>query len=255
MTGRLAGWRVLVTRQPEQARGLTDALAAEGAEVVEVPLIATAPPEDTAALDAAVAALGSYDWIALTSANAVRAVADASIRTGHPLPGGLRIAAVGPSTADEVARSFPGASVALQPERDFRAEGLAEAFRSVGLPGRRVLLPVSARARDTLATALGEQGAAVTVVVAYRTVTPADAGLRIREALDGGIDVVTFASPSAVEGFAEACPDRSRWPAAAVIGPVTEAAARERGFEVRAVADAAVSQGLAQALSRLTRPR
>jgi uroporphyrinogen-III synthase len=255
VTGRLAGWRVLVTRQPEQARGLAAALAAEGARVVEVPLIATAPPEDTQALDAAVAGLPEYDWIAFTSANAVRAVADAATRTGRPLPGALRIAVVGPSTADEVARRLPGGAVALRPERDFRAEGLADAFRAVGLRGRRVLLPVSSRARDTLATALEEQGAAVAVVVAYRTVTPPDAAARIREVLDAGIDVVTFASPSAVEGFAEACPDRTTWPPAAVIGPVTEAAARERGFDVRAVADAASGPGLAAALSRLTRPR
>jgi len=257
VTGRLAGWRVLVTRQPEQARGLADALTAEGALVLEVPLIATAPPEDASALDAAVARLDAYDWIAFTSANAVRALAAASDRSarGRVLPQALRIAAVGPSTAEAVAHEFADAAVALQPERDFRAEGLAEAFRGIAIRGRRILLPSSARARDTPAAAPPAEGAVVTVVTAYRTVTPADAGPRIREALDGGIDLVTFASPSAVEGFAEACPDRAAWPAAAVIGPVTEVAARDRGFDVRAVADAAGARGLAEALCRLTRPR
>ncbi|MET0553297.1 MAG: uroporphyrinogen-III synthase [Vicinamibacteria bacterium] len=257
MTGRLAGWRVLVTRQPEQARGLADALAEEGALVVEVPLIETASPEDPSALAAAVAALDAYDWIVFTSANAVRALADACDRSARArvLPPALRIAAVGPSTAEAVGRAFAGAAVLLQPESDFRAEGLADAFRAFPIRGRRIVLPSSVRARDTLAEALRAQGASVTVVTAYRTVTPADAGARIRAALADGIDVVTFASPSAVDGFAETCPDRRTWPPAAVIGPVTEAAARERGFEVRAVADAAGARGLAEALSRLTRPR
>jgi uroporphyrinogen-III synthase len=257
VTGRLAGWRVLVTRQPEQARGLADALAAEGATVVEVPLIATVPPEDPAELDAAVARLDAFDWIVFTSANAVRAVADAQARHGRPagLPPALGVAAVGPATAEAVARVFANATVALQPERDYRAEGLAQAFGTVALAGRRILLPASARARDTLAAALRAQGAAVTAVAAYRTVTPEDAAGRVRAALRGGIDVVVFASPSAVEGFADACPDRADWPPAAVIGPVTETAARERGFDVRAVADAAGAAGLADALSRLTRPR
>lgn len=257
MTGRLAGWRVLVTRQPEQARGLADALAEEGALVVEVPLIATAPPEDLGALDAAAAGLDGYDWVAFTSGNAVRAVADACDRSarGRALPPSLRVAVVGPSTSEAVARAFAGTAIALQPESDFRAEGLAVAFRTVPIRGRRVLLPGSDRARDALPVGLREQGASVTVVTAYRTVTPPEAGARIRAALDAGIDVVTFASPSAVEGFAEACPDRTAWPPAAVIGPVTEAAARDRGFDVRAVADAAGARGLAAALSRLTRPR
>ena len=256
MTGRLAGWRVLVTRQPEQARGLADALAEEGALVVEVPLIATAPPEDPGAVDAAVAGLDACDWIAFTSANAVRAVADACDRSerGRALPPALRIATVGPSTSEAVARAFADARIALQPESDFRADGLADAFRTLPIRGRRILLPSSDRARDTLAAALRAQGASVTVVTAYRTVTPPDAGARIREALDAGIDVVTFASPSAVEGFAEACP-RTAWPPAAVIGPVTESAARDRGFDVCAVAGSAGARGLAEALSRLTRPR
>jgi uroporphyrinogen-III synthase len=257
VTGRLAGWRVLVTRQPEQARGLADALAEEGALVVEVPLIATAPPEDTGAVDAAAAGLDGYDWIAFASANAVRAIADACDRGARArvLPPTLRVAAVGPSTSEAIARVFVDATVALQPESDFRAEGLADAFRAVPIRGRRILLPGSDRARDTLAVALRAQGASVTAVTAYRTVTPPDAGARIRAALDAGIDAVTFASPSAVESFAEACPDRTAWPPAAVIGPVTEIAARGRGFDVRAVADAAGARSLAEALSRLTRPR
>lgn len=255
MTGRLAGWRVLVTRQPEQARGLADALAAEGAAVFEVPLIEIAPPEDTQALAAAVAQAAGYDWIAFTSANAVRAFAEAARRAGAPATLPARVASVGPSTTEEIVRCFPGTSVALSPERDFRAEGLAEAFRAVDLAGRRVLLPLSSKARDTLAEALRSQRAVVAPVVAYRTATPAGAALRIAEVLADGVDVVTFASPSAVEGFAEACPDRTRWPPAVVIGPVTESAARERGFEVRARAGSASAGGLAEALSRLTRDR
>jgi uroporphyrinogen-III synthase len=255
VTGRLAGWRVLVTRQTEQARGLADALAAEGAAVVEVPLIEIAPPEDTHALDAAVAAAAGDDWVVFTSANAVRAFADAVRRTGGRAALPARVASVGPATTDEIGRCFPRSAVALSPESDFRAEGLAAAFRTIALAGRRVLLPLSSKARGTLPAALRAQGAEVTTVVAYRTVTPADAGVRIGEALARGIDVVTFASPSAVEGFADASPDRKAWPPVAVIGPVTEAAARGRGFDVRAVADAAGAGGLVEALSRLTRPR
>lgn len=255
MTGRLAGWRVLVTRQPEQARGLADALAAAGATVVEVPLIETVPPEDTGPLDAAVARLAAFDWIAFTSANAVRAVEAACRRTGAPatLPPG--VASVGSATTAEIARLFPHASVPLQPTADFRAEGLADAFRSQAVRGRSVFLPLSSKARDTLARELQRQGAVVSAVTAYRTVTRSDAAPRIRAALSAGIDVVAFASPSAVESFAEACPDPSAWPRAVVIGPVTESAASGRGFDVAGVAAEASAEGLADAIARLTRPR
>lgn len=257
MTGRLAGWRVLVTRQPEQSRELVEALEAEGAQVVEVPLVATGPPADTGPLDAAVARLEAYDWVAFTSANAVRAVADALVRTGRApaLPEALRVASVGPATAEAVVQAWPGSAVALSPARDFRAEGLAEAFESAGVGGRRILLPQSALARDVLEGALRAQGAEVDAVVAYRTVTPPDAADRIRAEIGRGIDAVTFASPSAVNGFVDACPDRLAWPPAVVIGPVTEAAARAQGLDVRAVALAAGARGLADALCTLTRHR
>lgn len=253
MSGRLAGWRVLVTRQPEQARGLAEALAAEGASVVEVPLIEIAPPIDPSPLRATLDRLAEYSCLIFTSANAVRAVAaEMGART---IPSQVRVAAVGPSTAEAVTDAFPGTTVDLTPDKDFSAEGLLAAFAAHDVVGARFLIPASARARDTLAAGLRARGAWVSVVTAYRTVTPGDAGPRVTQALAAGIDLVTFASPSAVEGFASACPDRARWPPAAVIGPVTESAARANGFDVRAVAGAAGAEGLVDALCGLTRGR
>jgi uroporphyrinogen III methyltransferase/synthase len=250
--GRLQGWRVLVTRQPEQAAGWSEALTREGATVVEVPLIETVAPEDPGPLADAVAGLAEYDWVAFTSANAVRAVAD---RWGsEPLPARLRVATVGPATSRAVSEAFPGAEVSVTPAADARAEGLVAAFANEPIRGRRVLLPQSALARDTLAVGLVGLGARVEVVTAYRTVTPPSAPARIAAALDARVDVVALASPSAVEGFVAACPPGGPRPPVIAIGPVTEKAAREAGLRVAATAPEPGPAGLVEALAGLTRP-
>jgi uroporphyrinogen III methyltransferase / synthase len=251
--GRLLGWRVLVTRQPEQAAGLAEALRSEGASVIEVPLIEIAPPADATGLRQAIEHLADYDWLVFTSANAVRAFAIEL--SGRALPEGLRIATVGPSTSEAVTDSLPGASVSLQPAEDFRAEGLLAAFAADEVAGQRVLIPAAARARDTLASGLTARGARVDVVTAYRTLTPADAPRRLAAALAEGVDVVTLASPSAVEGFVSACPPGTPRPRALVIGPVTEKAARQAGLEVAGVGGTAGPEGIVQLLAHLTRTR
>jgi uroporphyrinogen-III synthase len=243
--------RILVTRRREQAGDLVDALQALGATVVEVPLIAQAPPEDTAPLDGALGRLASYEWLAFTSANAVAAVAERLARLGARLPAAIRLASVGPTTAQAVAERFTGRRPDLQPDSAYRAEGLVEAFRAIALAGRRVLLPVSDRARDTLAAGLRAQGADVEAVTAYRMVTPDGVGSRLERAAADGIDLVILASPSAVEGLVGALGDRARGLAIAVIGPVTEEAARQAGLDVRAVAFPATAGGLAAAAQRL----
>lgn len=251
---RLAGWRVLVTRQPEQAHGLAQALEREGATVIEVPLIETAPPEDPRPLAQAIARLGDYDWLVFASANAVHAFAAAFGE--RALPQHLRVATVGASTTRAVLESLPGAAVALTPpEQEARAEGLVAAFASHDLKGLRVLVPASARARDTLAAGLVSQGAQVEVVTAYRTVMPPDAPARLGRALAEGVALVTLASPSAVEGFVSSCPAGVRWPPAVVIGPVTEKAAREAGLRVAGRAVTADADGLVAAMVELTRQR
>jgi uroporphyrinogen III methyltransferase/synthase len=251
--GRLEGWRVLVTRRPEQAAGLAEALRGEGAHVIEVPLIEIAPPADAAPLREAVSRLTEYDWLVFTSANAV--VAFARELSARPLPADLRIATVGPTTSEAVTDAFAGTTVSLTPAQDFRAEGLVAAFANADLDGRRILIPASARARDTLAAGLAARGARVDVVAAYRTRTPADAPGRIAAALEQGVDVVTLASPSAVEGFVAACPPTAARPRALVIGPVTEQAARKAGLDVAGVGGAAGPEGVVSLLADLTRDR
>jgi uroporphyrinogen-III synthase len=246
----LEGRRILVTRRREQASPLVEALSERGATVIEVPLIAREPPEDSGPLDAALGRLKSYQWLAFTSANAVEAVAERLAQLGVALPATLRLASVGPSTAEVIAEALAGRAVDLQPASEHRAEGLVDAFRALDVAGARVLVPASDRARDTLAAGLGEQGAAVDVVVAYRTSRPEGVRARLESALVGGIDLVILASPSAVEGFAGTLGDRARGVPTIVIGPVTEDAARRAGLTVCAVASPSTAQGLTAAAQR-----
>jgi uroporphyrinogen-III synthase len=87
----------------------------------------------------------------------------------------------------------------------------------------------------------------VDVVVAYRTVPSPELGERLAACLAEGLDLVTLASPSAVEAYVAAGGSDVEVPAA-VIGPVTEQAARTAGLDVRAVASPSTADGLVAAI-------
>jgi uroporphyrinogen-III synthase len=243
----LSGRRILVTRDAERAGALASRLREHGALVVELPAIAIVPPRDASALDAALRALARYDWLLFTSANGVRATRSRLESLGlaeRRLP---RVATVGSSTAAAFRSSFQGREPALQPPGDFSGGGLAAAFAAEPLDGRRCLLPTSDRARDELARELRSRGAAVDVVVAYRTVAPADLAERLREAVAPGLDLVVLASPSAVENLAATGVLPATMPFAA-IGPTTEQAARAAGLSRGVVASPSTAEGLIEAV-------
>jgi uroporphyrinogen-III synthase len=246
MNSPLEGRRILVTRRGEQARALADRLKALGASVVEIPTIEVTPPEDTRPLDQALTSREGYDWVVFTSTNAVRSVRERLTALGiGGFPGRARVAVVGPATAQCYRELFPEGGVPLQPVSDFRAEGLLTALAVEGLSGR-VLLPTSDRARDALPLGLRRQGASPVVIVAYHTRTPQNLAQDLSKELET-VDIAIFASPSAVEGFVRAAKDSKGFPAA-VLGPVTEAAAREAGFDVKLVASPSTLEGLLQGL-------
>ena len=69
----LTNKRILITRTRSQASGLAAQLEALGATPILIPTIEIISPATYAPLDAALAQLGSYDWLLFTSANAVEA--------------------------------------------------------------------------------------------------------------------------------------------------------------------------------------
>jgi uroporphyrinogen III methyltransferase/synthase len=188
----LFGRRVLVGRAEGQGSELALELRRRAAEPVSVPLLELAPPEDERPLAAALARAAEYDWIVYTSANAVRFATpkgDAAARG--------RVACIGEATA-RAARAA-GLRVDLVPAGESSPERLAEALAAAGaLDGRRVLVPRSGRARDTLVRALESRGARVDAVEAYRTIAPEGAGEALRAELARGLDAVALTSPSTV---------------------------------------------------------
>ncbi len=205
----LAGRTVLVTRAREQAAEFAAALEAFGARVVFCPTIEIVAPESYARLDEAVENLFGYDWLIFTSTNAVEhflARLDALSKDVSELDE-LRVCAVGAATAERLAEAH--VHVDVVPERA-QAEGVFAALSDYAggeehLRGLNFLFPRAAAGRDYLPRALEEAGARVDVVTAYRTVRPETTDRAKTEALlvGGGVDCVTFTSPSTVRNFAQ----------------------------------------------------
>ncbi len=201
MSNALTGKRVVNTRAVHQAHELDRLLTQRGAVPIAFPCVAIAPPEETGNLEAELRrlAVGEYDWLALTSANAVEAIAPylEALELAPASSPPFRIAAVGSATAATVQRRL-GLNVDLVPEH-YSAASLGAAMPVKA--GDRVLLPISAIAKRDLVEALERLGAKVTAVTAYRTVR-GSGGADVPSLLAmGEIDAITFASSSAVEGF------------------------------------------------------
>ena len=236
-TRPLFGRRIVVTRAREQASDFSARLAALGADCIEFPTISIVPPPSFEPLDAAVRNLASYRWVIFTSVNGVKffmerlRAAGLDSRALH----GLRIAAIGPKTA-EIIESF-GIVPDLVPS-EYRAEAVLDGLAHENVSGMRFLMPRAMEAREVLPETLRERGAVVDVVPAYQTVLPtgkseAMAGMFRR----GEIDCVTFTSSSTVTNFLslfdkdEALEFLSRI-TVACIGPVTAETAGKLGLKI-----------------------
>ena len=242
------GKTVLATGAAAQVEALR-AVAPDRLEVLHAPMIEIEPVADGSRMDAAVtdACAGSYDWLVLTSANAVPPLVARLQTQGCSLQ--ARIAVVGTPTAEALAAH--GVEAELVPEEQ-HAEGLARTLRMQAQAGQRVVCLLSDRARPVLADRLREAGLNVDVVDAYRTVsaTTIDSAIltRIRNA---EIDAVTFTSPSAVQAFTElVAVDLPALSGAAfvAIGSTTAKALRDADLPVHAEAETPSATGLLAAL-------
>jgi uroporphyrinogen-III synthase len=242
---------VLVTRPHNLAPAFIAEIESRGATALVTPVIAIEPPDDSTAFRDALEHLHEFEWCAFTSANGVDAFVAAYDTPQEALRAlqTLRVAAVGPLTAERLKRD--GIPVAAIPTK-YIGESLAEAIVARARAGARVLVLRAQEGRDVLADALRDRGLQPTVVAAYRTayVVPPDLEAQVRDA-----DAITFASSSAVSGFVAAAGDAERarqmvdGKAIACIGPVAALTAREAGFNVDVVPPSYTGHGMVEALS------
>jgi uroporphyrinogen-III synthase len=249
MAELLRGVRIAVTRASDRGAPLAGALRRVGATVHEIPLTRI-ETLDLAPLHTAVGQLAQYDWVLLTSVNAVEHLArvvqergaDAAMAT-------RRLAGVGTATA-QACDAHGWRTPTVQPEK-MQAEGMLDlmAERS-DIDGSRMLYPCAAGARDVLPDGLRALGATVDVIPCYQSAADPDGQARIRSLVAAGeLDLVTVAAPSAVDSLLDALPPEhaSRLPVAA-IGPVTARAARVAGFPVKVESTAATMEGWVKAI-------
>jgi len=246
----LFGKRVLVTRSRTQSADLVDLLERAGAEPVEVPTIEIQPVEDFCEVDAELARLTEYNWIVFTSTNAVEQLfgrLDALGRDARQLHGS-RLAAIGTATASALSER---GIVADLISRESVSQSLIEGLAEQGVTGRNILLPGAEVRPDRLRLGLERLGADVREVTLYRTVAPSGAGERLAEALESGVDVVTFTSSSTVTNLAALLGgDAPRLEGAMVacIGRVTAETARKAGLNVDILAEDSTAGGLVNAI-------
>ena len=209
--GKLAlqGKRILVTRSASQASQFTDLLTSRGAEVIEMPTLAILPPTSWEFLDQAIASLPNYDWLILTSANAVDSFFGRLKNSGKDSRAlhSLKIAVVGRKTAEVLANY--GIKPDLVPT-DFVADALVDAFLAIPnyvLIDKKMLFPrVESGGREILVEQLQTHGAIVDAVPAYESGCPDAIAPMALEAIQNQnqkLDAIAFASSKTVKHFCQ----------------------------------------------------
>ncbi len=200
----LQGQRIIVTRSSEQQSELTAQLEALGAKVLTMPLLYITAPSSWEPLDQAIAQLAGFQWLLLTSTNAVDCFfARVKFRGGSAQDlNHLRIAVVGTKTCQTLAQY--GFTPAVIPTT-FDSEGLLIALKPVIQTTDRVLFPrVESGGREVLVQALAEWGAIVIQVPAYESQAPTALTAEVHQALlTQQVDYVTFTSSKTVRHFAQ----------------------------------------------------
>jgi uroporphyrinogen III methyltransferase/synthase len=209
----LAGKTILVTRAASQSGEFSSSLEQLGARAIEMPALVIGPPSSWEPLDDAIDQLSYFQWLILTSHNAVDWFFQ---RLEHHRKdardlAGIKIAVVGKKTAESL-RSHSITPDYIPPQ--FVADSLVENFPDI-LGNCKILFPrVESGGREVLVKEFTARGSQVTEVPAYQSGCPENIDPTALAALQNrAVDIITFASSKTVQNFCkliENIPELSR---------------------------------------------
>lgn len=235
----LSGKRFLLTRPEDESNAVfVQGLQAMGAEVIQLPFIVTEP------LPVIWPALSVFDWLFLTSKNAVTALGDL------PIPQGTSIACVGPAAEKALkAKGLTARFVSPIHEAESAARIFLESY-----PGHelQILWPCGNLANPKLKLALEHADAQVTALIVYETRLRSELSEPERLLLNASFDLLIFTSASAVNAFQQTnSPDWERWAQVPVacLGPQTSKTASTVFGHVEIQAEPYTLEGLLQAIA------
>lgn len=253
--GPLFGKRVVVTRPAGRADKLVQGLEENGAQVIEFPVIKISEVEDDKPLRIALESIRDYQWLVFTSANGVDIFFRQLNRFKKDirLLSGLKLAAVGPATAESLREK--GLYADFVPEK-YTTRDLLEGLLKLVNHKDKVLLLRSEIAGTELSDGLRENGISFDDVAVYKTEENTVEKSELINLINGNkIDYVTFTSPSTVKAFVSIIGSKDvKNPAVkfVCIGPVTAAAANELGLEVSGFAEEYTEDGIINKLIELS---
>lgn len=248
----LFGRTILVTRPRHQAATLCSRFSELGARVLIQPTIEIGPCEDWDPVDDALSRLDEFDWLVFSSANGVQYLLTRLFFLGRDLRalGELRLAAIGPGTAE--ALSCWHLKADLVPD-EYRAEVLADAL-ATHAAGKRVLLARASRGREVLAERLRQSGAAVSQVVVYASNDVEQIDPHVEAALLGGeIDWITITSSAIAQSAVRLFHSGLENAKMVSISPITSETLRSLGYEPDAEANEYTMEGVVEAVLRAER--
>ncbi len=247
---RLDGLTIVITRAADQSAMVCDRIVTLGGYPCLLPALEIVPILSDETLRV-FERLDEYDWLVFTSSNAVNHTFNLMRQIGiepDSLDRRIQIAVVGAKTEASLAAKGLNARVVSKPAN---AMALLQQLRLEGVAGAKLLLPSSSIASAELAQGLIESGAMVRVVQVYDTRCPLTVPLReARQIRNGAVDVITFASPSAVNNFIQLVGSECLEDVGiACIGPTTAAAVETIGCVPSIVPEQASMENLLRAIS------
>ncbi|WP_434309100.1 uroporphyrinogen-III C-methyltransferase [Hominifimenecus sp. rT4P-3] len=239
----LFGCRVIVTRPRESASKLSGKLREKGAEVLEIPAIATEPIAENPEFEKVLLEWEQYSWLAFTSPAGVRIFFDEWKRRERDLRAlaGKKLAAIGSGTARELKERgiFPD----LVPEVYDGAE-LGRLLAERCEENAAILIPRAfVGSPEILEKLAARPDLTVKDLPIYETRYEKPVILKIKEELEKYPDtMVIFTSASTVHGFAAVAENVDFSTVQALcIGEKTAAAAAELGMRTKVSSKASIA--------------
>lgn len=195
----LTGKTVLVTRSEKKDGRLSSLIQESGGKAITIPLINIKERNISRIRQSIVKEIKKTEWLVFTSIRGAEIFMKKIIGRGKDiLPQNVKICAIGEATAEFL--KGEGLKVHFIPT-EYSSQGILKGFKKRKIAGKKIFIFRSSIGTSMLPQTLKGFGANVTDYPLYDIKEAVENRSILKNKLEGGIDITTFTSSSAVKSF------------------------------------------------------